>query len=91
MDERGMKNAMRLLAVEHVLSVMLATECVRTDDPLGYAEKLKQNFVRTAQASAFPGLDDPAMSDLASAELEAALDRLLSMTIEKVKFQQQRG
>jgi hypothetical protein len=88
-DERGLKNAMRLLAVEHVLTVLLATECVEAgDDPMKTLELLRQGFIGAAQRQAFAGLDDPAISDLASSEFEEAVDRLLSMT--KAKLEQRR-
>ena len=42
-------------------------------------EETRKQAIESAQRQTFPALD-PAMSDLVSAELEAAVNRLLSMT-----------
>jgi hypothetical protein len=79
MDEQGLKTAMRLLALEHVLAVLLATECAQSDDPSEAVEQLRGAFKTGATVTTFPGLEAVA-SDLAASELEEALDRLVSRT-----------
>jgi hypothetical protein len=79
MTPEELKDWMRIYAVE-ILSVnQLAVSCLaHSSDPLAMVETLRQQMVGGARTHAFPGLD-PAMSDLASAELEDAMNRLMDM------------
>jgi hypothetical protein len=76
MNEKDIKNEARIMAHEHVvcqLSLLLYRLL-----PPGSASVMHQGTKASAQRLTFPGLD-PALSDLFSAELELALDRLAGM------------
>jgi hypothetical protein len=79
MIEDELKLQMRLYAVE-ILSVnLLAISLLQTGTPLELLAEIRQQMIDGAKTHVFPGLDDPAISDLFSAELEAAVDRLMEM------------
>jgi len=70
----------RLYALEWYVCMLHAAIFAQAGkDGLVILGHLRQTALEGARQKAFPGLD-PAMSDLVSAELEAAVDRLLSMT-----------
>jgi hypothetical protein len=80
MDENELKLQMRLYAVEILAANLLAMSCLQSSlDPSNLIARLRQQIVEGARGHTFPGLEDPAMSDLYSAELEAAVDRLMEM------------
>jgi hypothetical protein len=83
MTPDDLKDWIRVYAAEILTVNLYATSLLRTDDPLGLASELRQQMVQGARIRGFPGLD-PAMSDLASAELEGALDRLMRMVSEQI-------
>jgi hypothetical protein len=57
---------------------LFAISCLTTrGDPAELAAKVRQQMVGGARSHTFPDLD-PAMSDLFSAELEGAVDRLMA-------------
>jgi hypothetical protein len=85
-EERELVTAMRLLALEHVMAVLLATECSQADDPFGSYELIRRNFLDAARKETFPGVD-ATVSDLVASEFEAAMDRLLRMTKERLEYQ----
>jgi hypothetical protein len=74
------KNWMRIYAVEILTVNQLAVSCLANapSDPQGLLARIRQQMIDGARGHAFPGLD-AAMSDLASAELEDAVDRLMEM------------
>jgi hypothetical protein len=78
MDE--LKDWMRIYAVEVLAVNHFAVSCLTAapNDPLALVKRLRDQMIAGARKHAFPGLD-PAMSDLASAELEDAVDRLMDM------------
>jgi hypothetical protein len=78
--EHELKLQMRLYAVELLAAKMLAMSLLLQPepDPSRRMAKIRQQMVHPAQPHTFPDLD-PAMSDLLSAELEAAVDRLMEM------------
>jgi hypothetical protein len=59
---------------------LLATDVLLTpkSDPSALIAKMRERMIAAA-GKPFPEVDDPAMSDLLSAELEAAVDRLMEM------------
>jgi hypothetical protein len=75
-----LKDWMRIYAVEILTVNHFATSCltVAPNDPLGLVARLRQQMIDGARAHGFAGLD-AAMSDLASAELEDAVNRLMEM------------
>jgi hypothetical protein len=78
-----LKAECRLYAVEWAISLMLAAQFLQ----MGAAgavllEQARQQALAGARKKTFPELADPAMSDLASAELESAVNRLLGMAKE---------
>ena len=80
MTEDEIKNWMRTYAVEVLTVNLLVSTClaVAPDDPKAVVERIRRQMIDGARSIGFPGVD-PAMSDLASAELEDALDRLMEM------------
>ena len=71
---------MRIYAVEILAVNQLAIACLANapEDPLAVVERIRGQMSEGAQTQGFPGLD-AASSDLASAELEDAIDRLMEM------------
>jgi hypothetical protein len=84
MNEKSIKAEMRLYAVESFVATLFAIHCVELDpsEPLKPLESAKKGLIEGAQKKTF-SRQDPAMSDLLSAELEAAVTRLLAMAHEK--------
>jgi hypothetical protein len=79
MTEEELRGQMRLYAVEILAVNLLAISCLMTPKPQELVAKVRQQMIDGARTHTFPGLDDPAMSDLLSAELESAADRLMEM------------
>jgi hypothetical protein len=92
MNEKAIKDAMRLYAVEFFVATLFAVHCVNLDpsDPLKPLERAKKGMIEGAQKNTFSG-QDPAMSDHLSAELEAAVTRLLAMAHAKITVQKFQG
>jgi hypothetical protein len=67
----------RLWALETMVSIQGAALHNATPDPQASLARLRKKLTKAIQGQGFPGLD-ATVSDFASAELEAALDRLLS-------------
>jgi hypothetical protein len=79
-DEVEIKAECRFYALEMMFCRLLATT-FRQMGAVGDAmlEETRRQSLEEARRQTFPALD-PAMSDLVSAELESAIDRLLGMT-----------
>ena len=77
MDERERANVFRLWALEILVSMQGAALHAATADPKGSLAAFRKTLLEAVRTQGFPGLD-AAVSDFASAELEAALDRLLA-------------
>lgn len=80
MTQDELKNWMRIYAVEILTVNHFAVSCLANapSDPQGLAARVGRQMIDGVRTLGFPGLD-PAMSDLASAELEDAVDRLMEM------------
>ena len=80
MTNDELKEWIRIYAVEILTVNHFAISCFANapNDPLTLVAQLRQQMIEGARSFGFPGVD-PAMSDLASAELEDALDRLMEM------------
>ncbi len=80
MSPDEINNWMRIYAVEILAVNQFAASCLTNApaDPLGLVERLRQQMIEGARTHGFPGLD-AASSDLASAELEDAMNRLMEM------------
>lgn len=85
MDQEAIKNEMRLHALEILTVTNFSIACLETASPLMMAGEVHGRMQLAARKSKFPG-DDPAMSDLLSAELEAAVSRLVAMGSEQIKL-----
>jgi hypothetical protein len=74
------KDWMRIYALEILAVNHFAVDCIKVapDDPLGLVARLRDQMIAGARRHGFPGLD-AASSDLASAELEDAVGRLMEM------------
>jgi hypothetical protein len=81
MTEDDVRTEARLYALECLVCQMFATMHLQIAgaDALSALEMQRQQALRGARQKAFPELGDPALSDLMSAELEAAADRLAGM------------
>lgn len=90
MDEAALKLEVRLGAIEYLLSKVYVS-LLATGGGLTPAkfDAFKADFLGGIQKQTFPGID-PALSDLASAEWELALERLLTMQKEILE-QAQKG
>ena len=69
---------MRLYAIEYLATTCFALVCLsrKPSDPMEVFERWRNAIIDGARKKTLPRFD-PAMSDLVSAELEAALARLL--------------
>jgi hypothetical protein len=78
MNEAAIKIEMRLAVLELMVSSLLTAYCVQVndDDPSAALKTLTKTTTEGARKLTFPHLNDPALSDLYSAELEGALTRL---------------
>jgi hypothetical protein len=80
MNEDELKAEMRLYAVEFLTANLFAMFCLMTSpSPRETLATARRQMIDSARSQTFPGLDDPAQSDLFSAELESAVDRLMEM------------
>jgi hypothetical protein len=79
LTEDELKSECRLYAVEWVAALLFAAHFRQMgDDGPAFLEQARQQALAGARQKTFAGLD-PAMSDLLSAEIESAVDRLLGM------------
>jgi hypothetical protein len=77
MNEDVIKAEMRLFALETITCQLWAMTLLQ--EPPDIATKIHSVWLGRAKNHAFPGVDDPAVSDLYSAEFEAAMRRLVEM------------
>jgi hypothetical protein len=71
---------MRLYALEILVVNQLAVACLTGGaDPVAFVAKLREGMIEVIRGLAFPEVADAAQSDLLSAELESAADRLMKM------------
>jgi len=78
MNEDEAKLNMRLYALELLVANVFAMLCTLDPLPDDFLARIQKQMIKAAQKQGFPGFD-PAESDFLSAELEAALSRLLGM------------
>jgi len=78
-NEAELKLEMRLYAVELFVANIVALHCLNTKKPLESFEETKNQMLSGARQQTFPNAGDPATSDLYSAELEHALDVMLTL------------
>jgi hypothetical protein len=94
MTPEEIRDWIRIYAVEILTVNHFAVSCLANapTDPLAFVERIRQQMIDGARAHAVPGLD-PASSDLASAELEDAVDRLMEMVSAQIRvvLQNQQG
>jgi hypothetical protein len=87
--ESDIKSDMRLWAVETLVVNLMTIMCVTEGNPLELAERTRAQMLAGARQRTFPEAD-PATSDLLSAELESAVERLMGMAIEQIRLLQAR-
>jgi hypothetical protein len=75
-EQQWIKNEMRLYALECLVCQLYAL--VYQMVPPGASELTQKAWIESARQQTFPGMDS-ALSDLFSAELEVALDRLVKI------------
>jgi hypothetical protein len=75
---KDMVTEMRLWALEVLVSNLFAMQCTSAGASIGAFEKIKEQMLRGAKTQSFPGMNTKE-SDLLSAELEAAVARLMEM------------
>jgi hypothetical protein len=88
-DEQAIKLEMRLWALEVLVCNILAVIASSDSDPNELMKKTREQMISGAQQHTFPEVD-PAMSDLLSAELEAAITRLMDMANSQIGMLQGR-
>jgi hypothetical protein len=76
--EEEITNWIRIYAVEILAVNLCALSLLQTSEPEQIASGVRQQMIDGARTHGFSGLD-PAQSDLASAELEDAVGRLMEM------------
>jgi hypothetical protein len=87
--EDEIKAECRLYAIEWAVSLLFAATFAQIGPGAeAKLEEARKYISEIAQQKTFPRLD-PAMSDLASAEREAAVDRLLSYAKDALAYMQQ--
>jgi hypothetical protein len=77
-NEDAIKAEMRLWALEVLVCNLFAVSLIATGRPGALFSQVRQQILQGAKLKTFSGVD-PALSDLLSAELETAVDRLLEM------------
>jgi hypothetical protein len=78
MNEEVIKAEVRLYALESLVCQLYVMIYALTGKPKEALQNRRRTLIGKTRLKGFAGLD-PAMSDFASAELEAAVDRLLKM------------
>ena len=102
MDEAAVKAEMRLWALEKIVCDMLVTTLSSHPNPMIFLSQMRAQMLQGARSLPFPGFDPsrrmrraaewtalsfaPSQSDLLSAELEAAVDRILTMANEQMQI-----
>jgi hypothetical protein len=86
MTEDEIKAEMRLIALEHFVVNLFALSVLQEnpEHPLEFFEMVQKQMIAGAHRQTFPAVD-PSMSDLLSAELEAAIDRLAKSVADQIK------
>ncbi|WP_027055704.1 hypothetical protein [Mesorhizobium erdmanii] len=79
MNEDELKGEVRLYALEWMICQMASVLLRASGDPAGILAKTREQALAGARQKTFANVN-PAVSDLLSAELESAVDRLLTMT-----------
>ena len=85
MDEQAVKAEMRLCVLEKLVCDLLVMNLSLTPHPQEFLEKMRAEMIEGSRRRTFPGFD-AAQSDLLSAELEGAVDRLLGMASEQMQL-----
>jgi hypothetical protein len=78
MDEEALRLEMRLAAIEYVVCNFIANVYRSAEIPPKQVLAAQADLIQRLRNQTFPGLD-AALSDLAAAELENAVSRLLDM------------
>lgn len=78
MSEESIKLEMRLNALEYMTARLYAMALFLSGLPEGQIEALSEDFIEQAGKQIFP-VNDPALSDLASAEWQGAIARLVTL------------
>ena len=88
MDEQEIKAEMRLYVVETMVANLLVAFCLQADlqNPSSALAAMTKQMIEGARSQTFSRFGDPAMSDLHSAELEAAASRLANMANEQMSL-----
>ena len=76
MMEEAIKAEMRLFVLETLVALLYAQQAKTSRDPAASVQALRAVLIEKAQKQTFAGVD-PSLSDLLSAELEAAVDAAL--------------
>jgi hypothetical protein len=85
MTENELRLQMRIYALEVLAVNLLSISCLASGlDPRSVLAQVKQQMLEGARRQTFPDLADPAMSDLASAELETAVEILMEMAKQQI-------
>jgi hypothetical protein len=83
-NEEAIRAEMRLWALEVLVCNLFAVMCASDPAPLELFERTRDQMISGARQRTF-GDFDPAQSDLFSAELEAAVTRLMDMVGEQIR------
>jgi hypothetical protein len=78
MDEQGLKLGMRLAAIEYLLSKVYISMYLQSGARPDRFDQHCETFLEEAGKQVFP-VNDPALSDLVSAEWQAAIEHLVKI------------
>lgn len=77
MDEKEIKSFFRMWALESLVTLLFASIHKQASDPDKSLDDLREKMLAKVAQQTFPNLQDAALSDFASAELESAIARLI--------------
>ena len=84
MDEAGIRSEARLLALEYLVCNLYAHSFKQAPDPTALAEERANTLREYLREFTVPGID-PSLSDMASAELMDAVEKLLQTIAEMIE------
>jgi hypothetical protein len=86
MDEAAIKSEMRIWALEVLTSNLFTMLLMLDPNPGALYQRIRHQMIEGTKRRTFGSATDAASSDLFSAELEAAVTRLMDMTREQMRI-----
>lgn len=89
-DKEAIQQEARLMVIEHMLQKLWVGTLLNYPDPQAATDALAENYRTMLSQETFGG-DDPALSDLAAAEVQEAFDRFLTALKETLAEHQKKS